>query len=831
MQAQPNTFMRHAMLLLLVQLVVFAPVLWSGAVLLPVADSAAPPWCASPAASGGQDFAGTDRAVFCWPNWFRIREALHGDATGLLWNPDNLCGTPFLGTMDTAVAGFTTPLLWFFEVPTAALLAAILLGWIASLCARAALARWIQDPRAVLLGAALFSTTPWFIAHQDVFPFVESAAWTPLLFYGVDVAVRERRMAGVLALSAGFALSFFGGLPQLTLVACTAAGVQAVVTGWSVARASSARRAVQGLMLATCGVVCGLLLTLPVLLPGLSTSKSSARADIPIEDLRLSAMRPAELSGFMVQDFLGAPAELYAAAREGALPSDVTEDNFPLARMAGLPSHGASHIERICGAGSIGALFAVLALLHWRDRRVRWSLLLLIGGLLLAMATPLLDLLLMLPGFNFGSPRRWVFLCVLGTVFLATVAFDKCFAAKCRGQLLWAAGMTSGLLLVLLSAAWLMPNQVAACFDGAAAAQMPAWIVRVCAPVAIAIAAATALALWLHGARLCVALLLVLALDGAWLQHTLNPSQLDDAPFEATPTTDFLRTAAAQDCPVPGAPWRIARFRSPSTDLPEALGRPAPLPPNLNLLYGIADIHGYEGMLQQRYEQLLDCVEPGVAVSHHLIREFRDPAALSHPILDLLGARLILSPGLLPLPRVFADVPALCAVYINEGAQPLVQLPAELQVLPDDAAVLAALGSSTWRPEQSACALPTDAATLGWHEGVQVGPPPADLSLRVERSATQVLVHYSNNPAPRPLVLAMVHHEEWRVSSADGRALPLVRGDHALMLTRLPAGSGVLRVEYSPRDLVRGTMAAAVGGCGLLVLAWVLKRKRRAKTC
>lgn len=822
-------FWRDALLLLLVQFVVFSPVLLGGGVLLPVADSAAPPWCEAPASSDGQDFAGTDRAVFCWPNWNRIRSALHGDAGDLLWNPDNLCGTPFLGTLDTVVAGCSTLLLWFFSVPTAALLSALLLGWAASLCARLALLRWLSDARAVLLGAAVFGTTPWLIAHQDVFNFVESAAWTPLLFYGADVVLRERRMVGVLALAAGFALSFFGGLPQLTLVASSAAGAFAVCTSIVQWRNAGLRSALVGLGLVMAGFLCGVLLALPLLLPGLTTAKSSARAAISSEDQRHAAMRPGELSGLLLPDLLGAPARLHAAAKDHELPADITEESFPLARMAGLPTHGASHLERICGAGAVGALCALVALLHWRDRRSRYAVALLTGGFLLAMATPLLDLVLLLPGFSFGSPRRWIFCCVLALTFLAALGCEFLLDNRRTRRLFPAALLCVSPVALLVILASVAPQQISALFEGPAAENMPAWILRVSVPVLLVLLIATALCFRMTGTRLCLALLLLLALDGAWLQHTLNPAQHDAVPFEATTTTEYLRRSAYEDCPVPGAPWRLARFRSPATDMPDALARPVPLPPNLNLLFGIPDVHGYEGMLHRRYEELLEVVEPGISVAHHLIREFRDINSLEHPVLDLLGARSVLSPGLLPLARVHTSVPELCAVYRNEGAQPLVQVPAALEVLADDNAVLHALDQPSFRPEQRAFVLPGDAAALGWASGATLGPPPHDLHFRVERRSTEIIIHYSNNPAPRPLLLAMVHHAEWEALDAAGATLPLVRADHALMATRLPAGSGTVRVVYCPRDFHLGLLGAAAGVLGLLVLAWGMRQTQRSR--
>lgn len=833
---QPRTCVRDALLLLAVQLAVFLPVIATGGVLLPVADSAAPPWTAT-ASTCGQDFAGTDRAVFSWPNWQRIADAVPTRPQDLLHNQQILCGTPFLGTLDTAVFSCTTVLLWLFPLTTAVLASAILHGWIAGLTARLALRCWVKDERAALLGAALFSTTPWLIAHQDVFPFVESAAWAPLILHGAWQLARHGAASGLLTLPLGFALSFFGGLPQLTLVTTTAAGflaLGALAASW---RAASGAVALRRLLLTTIALVIGLALTLPVLLPGYAMSKSSGRAAISTTELKSSAMQPGELTGWIVPDLLGAPARLYEGARPESrfLPPDVTEHNHPLARKAGLPLHGASHLERLCGVSAIGTLSAFLALLGLRDKRVRWAALLAVAGVLLAMATPLLDLLLTLPGFSFGSARRWIFWTVLGTSALAAFGLEAALKAPMRRRTLAAAAVALAFPLLCILTAALNPGWIVGILDDSATptddvlvAAMPRWILTVTIPVALGMAAG-AIALFLPRWSF-TALLVLIAAEGMFLQTTLNPAQQDDAPFEETPTIAKLRALTHAENAVQGAPWRIARFRSEATDVPEARGRPMALPSNLGMLHGLHDIHGYEGMLRKDYESLLECAEPGVAVAHHLIREFHDPAALQHGVLDLLGARWILSSGHLPLPLVAAFPSDLCAIYENPGAQPVVQLPHRLEVLADDEAVLAALSVSSFRPEETAFITAADAALLS-------EPPPAlhhataAPQLRVHFDSTRIEIHFEGNREPRPLLIAVSHDPHWTACDGNGAALPLVRADQALMLTVIPPGNGVVLIEYCHADVSFGAMLSLLA-IACMLLGWrSLHRGTESRPC
>ena len=834
--SQKRSWKLDALLLLAVQCAVFLPVIVQGGTLLPVADSAVPPWTGEPASSG-QDFAGTDRAVFSWPNWHRIHNAGVTRWEDYLHNQQILCGSPFLGTLDTAVFSLTTILLWIFPLGTAVLASAVLHGWIAGLCARLTLRLWVKDERAAVLGAALFSCTPWLIAHQDVFPFVESAAWTPLIFHGAWQLARHGRAHGFLTLAFGFAASFFGGLPQLTLVCTVAAGFLAALGCAATWRTTSLAHAWQRAALCMGAVVAGLILTLPVLLPGYAMSRTSARAEIPSAELKASAMQPAELTGLLVPDLLGAPARLYEAARPGpeAMPAHVTEHNFPLARWAEIPSHGASHLERLCGVSAVGTLLCCLALFALRERRVQVALLVALAGLLLAMATPLLDLLLALPGFSFGSARRWVFWAVLGLSALAAFGLDAALQDQRKKRIALAATIALSFPVLLLGIARFAPEALrgfvddpSSSNDAALLMPIPRWVESVTWPVAVCMALA-ALAL-LRTRWIIWTLPLLIALEGMFLQAQLNPHQQDTEPFQETATLTKLRELTTSDGPVPGLPWRIARFRSPDTDVPEARGLPMALPSNLGMLHGLYDIHGYEGMLHKDYESLLACAEPGVAVAHHLIREFHDPAALSHGVLDLLGAKWVVSSGQLPLPLVAAYPAELCAIYENPSAQPIVQLPRTLSVLSDGNAVQAALRSREFRPEQVAYVEATDASALGAAALAQVpeGPLPV---LRAEFASTRVAVHFEGNPSPRPILLAISYDPHWRAFDQDGRPLPLVRADQALMLSILPAGHGIVRFEYGHADVSLGIMLSILALLGTLITWKLLARRAENSPC
>src|SRR5262249_21391524 len=63
------------------------------------------------------------------------------------------------------------------------------------------------------------------------------------------------------------------------------------------------------------------------------------------------------------------------------------------------------------------------------------------------------------------------------------------------------------------------------------------------------------------------------------------------------------------------------------------------LPPSAAAVPGIASVHGVPAMAPGRYAELLECVEGPLTDRRdpRLLRPFRNPESLTHPLLDLLA--------------------------------------------------------------------------------------------------------------------------------------------------------------------------------------------------
>lgn len=807
----------------LFQAVLFAPVWISGHVLMPARLDRAPPFLRAGApVAEDQDWAGTDKVVFNYPNVVRYVRALRESPRDLLWNPDNFCGIPFLATQNTHVLYPLNGLFLLVPPLEGMLLSAgvhgLIAGFLAYLFARSMFSR-----SAALLAGAVYSGTGWFLAHHDLIQYVQSAAWVPLMLIGARRAVAAPGFAGVALLAAGVALSFLGGMPQITVLGLLAAGYASLAIAWTGAGAGRMR----GLSAAGAGVVAGLLLSAPQLLPTLEIQGGSGRSRIPLEEMKTLGMRPPELATALWPEALGNPPLL---ARLGT-----SEAEFGPARAAGVDGLGSTLTERIFYPGLLGVLLAILALVFRpADRRVLAGAALGAVALLALFGTPVLDLLYHLPGFQFANHRRIVFLLVLALAWLAAAG----------AEVLLRGAKPARISLALLAGAVLLPSAAAALgwnlpFDALPGeARSPAGAVQGVfrtAGLHAAIAGAPILLACFAPLRVLPWLLLpCLLVDMTPLHRRLSPGQQPEGFETRSEAVEFLRSERG-DPLAPPAPdganlGRIVRYQNPATALPGTEGDLPPLPPNLNLLFQIRDVHGYEAIVDRRREEIMEIVEPGISVAHHLLREFRRPESLRSPLLDLMGARYILTntPELPGFERVFASLQERIAIFRRPSALPPLTVPEEIRVAPDDPAVLAALGRPEYRPGRECWILPEDAKRLGLPDapGVafETGGTPASLEL-AGYGATRVDIDYSAD-GPVPLRIADSYHPGWTLRGPGGETLPLVRADHGFRLAMLPAGSGRLSMTFEPVSFIRGIQAAALGAA-MLAAAGVLALRRR----
>ena len=693
------------------------------------------------------------------------------------------------------------------------------------------------------MGALVYGSSGWFLAHTDMIQFTHAATWVPLMFLGADTAALRRGPRGPALLAAAYVLSFLGGMPQITVLGLFAAGMACAWRLVVVSRADGLGVAARGCGRAFAGVILGVLLSAVQLLPTLEIRADSARARMPLAEMHALAGSKVELVEVVMPGVLGDATGMDGMLRgedgDGvqAFRQDLNASGFHLSTATEVTGVGNGFPERVMYTGMIPLILAMTALLARPDGRTGLALLLGAVGGFAMMGTPLLDLLYNVPAFQFANPRRFVFLVVLGLSLAAALGTGRLFHTRRAGRYLAVTAVPA----VLTGALWLMatmkPGVVVEALTGRGMddVQSP-WVARwlsMHSGRAFLLLLAAAATVWMASrlrTRYAMTLMLaVLAADLTWFNQRINPGQV--APGDLFPPTGIIQWLQEQRGDPAEAPRgdarglsRVVRYKNPATDFPGTSGHVPPLAPNLNMLFEIPDLQGFEAITDRHVEELVELVEPGVTMQHHLLRELRTPQSLTSPILDLAGVRYVLSPAAqlpgcerAPIPEALLMGEQM-AVHLRPRALPRFQTPDRIQVVADEDAVKAVLSAADFDPRRTAVLLRQDADALGLKVTDADGSWRRDgegavTELVSYRPAT-VRVRYTAS-VDTPLLIADTFHPGWS-AEIDGREEPLVRADHAFRMVLLPAGEGTLRMTFMPRTLLVG---AAISCLAALALA------------
>jgi len=555
-----------------------------------------------------------------------------------LWNPWVLGGVPFLAN---ALPGALYPghlLFLFVEAPAA-------FGWLAfvhQLLLGAGMLLFLRalglPVAAALLGAAAMTLSLLVTARLHLYPGVETLAWLPWMFLGVERALVGRR-SGAPVVAAAFGLSMLAGFPQFALLGAAAAAAYALVRGpWGA-----------GLARAGAGFAAGALLAGVQVVPSIELAGHAAHGRRAIEELRRDVHDPAALVGLVAPDLLGHPRERPDAS---------------LGRRWLRSYDGNNYVERALYLGMLPLLLA-LAPGNLRDRRGRFFLALAAVGLAWAFGVPGVVELSRLPGFSFGSPKRAGLLAVFGLSVAAALGVARLQAVPPRrGAWAWLAWLAAA-----LSGATIF-------FGGPLGRIEDPWTTRNVA-LGLGLLAAALAALRLGSPVLWS---LVTIADLGWFGARSQAFQVRE-PLPEAPSIAFLRAD-------PG-PWRLARYRTPSHVLP----------PDTASLFGFADAQGYVPLSPAHYEEVARLIEPEMARGVGVAPPGR-AASLESPLWDLLNVKYLLSREPVVSAKWVERVTADTSVYENTGVLPRVFFVPRARRVPDDAAALRVLADPGFDPRR-----------------------------------------------------------------------------------------------------------------------------------
>lgn len=583
-----------------------------------------------------------------------------------LWNPYQFCGTPFVANSQSAV--FYPGNLLFILIPDtayafgwSALLHLTLCGWFTYLLLR----RLRCSELASLLGGVVYAYSAWQVAWLQLPTFLATSCWIPLLLYTIQgVGSRQwavgTRVAGdradqpdrtdqtdrpnplhptpytLLPISGAVGMMLLAGHLQIALYGLLAG------TLWAAARLLFGGREgrIQRLGVYFGGLVLGMMLAMPQLLPAIELSRISHRVGKPSAAGYAAyteyGLPPSGLTMLFLPDFFGGDSDpgnpywgYYRKNVGGGQLIAVIHNPAETAIYVGIAPLFLGMLACVRGLNRKAfdrktALFAGLALLT----------------LLLALGTPLDALLYFgVPGFGqSGSPARCLVVWALAMGGLAAFGLDSLLAkvptkrevAIVSGVLFVVFALTlnlgaqslkapppgvkslpvigevfqrigigwahfglfalagSGLLL------WKRTQPSAFNFGMKGDSAFPLDSVQPSTPSPEIGAWRGALSLR-SGEILSITALALVVIDLFWTGIGSNPTARREQVYPETPGIVYLREHAIHERIIP-----VNQRWSLFAPLPVSL--PAVLPPNAATVYGLRDVQGYDSLFAGEYK-------------------------------------------------------------------------------------------------------------------------------------------------------------------------------------------------------------------------------------
>jgi len=776
----------------------------------------------------------TDKNVFDFPKLHLAYRLWREEGKAPLWNPCTFSGNPLLAT--AMPSPFYPPNLLFRIDPYrsfawAALIHLVLSAFLLYLYVRALGLSF----GAALVAGTTFAFGGWSLAHLNLPSALYAATWVPLMLLATEKLAHRIGAAWIATLAGATGLAFLAGFPPVAFLAVYLTAAYALFRLRPACREGGLRRGFVFPVAVGSAMVLGVSLVAWQLLPTRDLARRSGRARQDSEQLARGALRPAGLLGAVLPDFFGNPVD------QGTGPGRRGRTDALAPRKLGLDGlpHGSTnnYLENAHYLGLVSLVLALLALGGRPRAPCRfWSA---VGAvaLLAAMAMPPTAWLLAhAPGLAVGNVKRFLFVFTLAGAVLAAIGFERLAGSRrsrrgVHDPTLWLAGIAVAAVGVLLAIPSLLEAALATLSGLAHPEALPVsgperaeWLAntRWCLARAGAILVPGVALLYLARRRIAprtvaAAVLLLAFFDLAWFGRRFNPMHRVDQ-LAATPGIAFLTRPERP-------PFRIARFG-------ERAVAHLILPPDLGMVYGLHDVQGWDVLFPARYQRFMNLIEPGVARWHHLVGPFLAPQSLQSPLLDLLGARYVLThkdwgrepaPGYRPVYPLGPDGSLLperiaregLVIYENLQALPRAFVPDEVVWVRDEAAAFEALATPGFAPARTA---------------ILEGPPgPTPRPARREPVRVEIVDYRSRHVEirvgpgpPAVLVLADAYDPGW-VARLGNEALAVLKADAVFRAVALPARPAPVTIafHYPGRGFRTGLRFSIAAGILLLIAAGI----------
>lgn len=505
----------------------------------------------APKPTYGWDVLQADGVLQFWPWRDLVFDAWKKGETPWV-NPYQLCGQPLAANSQSA--GFYPLHILFAFFPGSTALKMLLLGVVHGFIAGVGVYVWCRFLKAskdgALLAGCIFACSQFMVAWAPLASVPTTVAWIPWILVGL---LDRDRTRGFITTGCSTALMLSAGHLQFAayglIIAGIAAGVELIRSrNW------------QNIF----GLLVGLLVAYPILVPVLENSSTSHRKNIPSEE-GYSAYIGGSLAGF---EALSLVHPKFKGDTSGIVPEGLPNGYWPM-----YTKPNSNPAESALWLGPVGLTFALFGLLN---RKGFLPITLAGVGLLLAFGSPLNRMLFFyFPGWSAtGSPGRALIIFLIGMLPLIAIGYDQLFG-RLEKDKKWL--LLSLVPLLLLALGFNFTNQLGSLLAKSDEGQLTKIIAVTTQPYLGSIALSAVLG--------SLAIAATLKMKTPWVALVIGtvaglPFVLSGSPVEV-PKVEQTQERSA--------------FTSKAWNL--AVTPPAYLPPNLASIQRVHDAFGYDSIL------------------------------------------------------------------------------------------------------------------------------------------------------------------------------------------------------------------------------------------
>lgn len=316
-------------------------------------------------------------------------------------------------------------------------------------------------------------------------------------------------------------------------------------------------------------------------------------------------------------------------------------------------------------------------------------------------------------------------------------------------------------------------------------------------------------------------LILVLVVAELWrLSYDYNPTMAQQEVLPTPPQIEALYAYEAANPQEDAGPFRV-------------IGTHATLLPNVNMVFGLEDVRGYEPSAAYRYNEFMQQVDGAIPFSVYLLFDH-----LRSPMLDFLNARYAFvdnsegaaedDPVNAPIGEQWQPIAqrGKVTLYTNPAALPRAFLVYTAHPVRTRAESLARLADPTFDSRREVILEVANDAETQALTALQTPATPGQ----------SMITHYTpgkltvdvDTPVEALLVLSESYLPGWH-ATIDGMEAPLYIANHAFHAVRVPAGGHTVAFYYLPMSYVLGKWIS-LGALGLILGLLLWPRRRNAVT-